>query len=1773
MFSWITQCSLAGMEPRVVCYYTNWSVYRPGTAKFNPQNINPYLCTHLVYAFGGFTKENNFKPFDKYQDIEKGGYAKFTGLKTYNKNLKTMLAIGGWNEGSSRFSPLVANAERRKEFVKNSIKFLRQNHFDGLDLDWEYPSFRDGGKPRDRDNYATLVEELREEYERESEKTGRPRLLLTMAVPAGIEYINKGYDVPRLMKYLDWMNILSYDYHSAFEPSVNHHSPLYGLEEASEYNYDAELNINHTIAHYLEAGAEPDKLVLGIPTYGRSYTLFNPEAAQIGDPADGPGEMGDATRENGYLAYYEICEKLKEGGWTVENPNKNAMGPYAYKENQWVGYDDLDIVRKKSEFVVERNLGGIMFWSIDNDDFRGSCHDKPYPLIEAAKEALLASVNKVDTYKSKTRNRPNRKEEEISEISRPVRKRVRPKIQREEEGIPKRKIKIAKTTTITTTTAKTTLSTPKYYTPEPPTTPDAGSDFKCEDEGFFPHPRDCKKYFWCLSSGPSELGIVAHQFTCPSGLYFNKAADSCDYTQNVRCVKPKSTTTSSSTSSTTSTTSTTTTTTSVPFFSTRRVPSKITAATSRSTYLATTPELDEYEYEYEDDVIDSEEDPQVIKELIHLIKKAGGIEELEKQLMMHANGSALVTNSGVTTPSVFSKTLYERVLKSTKTTDGISNINRATNSRGPQYTSAPETESTRSRGRLQYTAINRQRSTTEKDEVIVEAPPEDVQDRNSNKSPNVPEYVSIIRQGPSVTKDVSVDVVTQKTSIPEYVTIRRSRPTTETLKVEENDAEVERSATAVTAHDDVLISIKNNFTHFEVTQQTTESVSRRYTEASIPTVKVSDPITSKNILKPRPTQSETVYTNRYKIPPARTTETPSTKATEEPVRGNKPSRRRGYTRFELLESYDQELPDTKYQDRKFRPDIALEISDLSSLTSVDIAKPINGNSRRRIVPRPHTSESPLIETTTSTLRATIRNLVASRKPFSRVTVERSTSTTSASAISSSSTTIFPSTEVSTRARRVIKRFRSTPNSNTTASSTTSTTTTGRTTTTTTTPSTETVITTTSPFLKTTTTTTTTATPKDTAEPLPSVTEKDNLITDYDLYQTPEEEDENIRLSESTIREKSELHFNALQNELEKQQIFEKISKTSYLDKATESPNTFYRTRKVIRKLTPTTEITTTPNKNRTRKVIRKLVTTPTVPKMEEISEDDEKVPLSTEALIIETETNVPTFKDAVTTSSVVDSEEPTTISVSSTESTPAEKITPFYYRAKLSRPPFVLQRTKAVAEPSTSTTPTGSSTKNNFRRFERKKTSSTTTTTEKVLHTIPAYSTTSSSFSRNRVVYSTPSETTVSENVDNEQTEPTTLIEITTQTTNAIPTEYVVVSTTSDEIMTDKPIETETFTTQPSHQTITETGRLLLTTDKLSPQTTTTQLSSPLVKHDKPDIIRNPYQLKRPRPNNPELTTRKTDQAQKSSNSPEFTLRKIEQTAKFANHPELRSRKIIQTIKSANSPELTQRSTEKLSKSQNTPEPTPLKIEDPKSVNALLKNNRTKGLKIKFTNRNIKTTTAEPTTVELVTLLHVFAETDNPTTTPSPAPSTPPSSTTANDKIERLLEVNRIVEVSLKEGKMKSNNMIENEITLIPVLDRIGAISRITNIQIVDSSNETESIINKTYNFTPKPDSESSTIALEGLFHFKNEEDEVLETEHARYVNVKILNQDDASTPLKHSKDGKTIPLRIMSQDDDYSTSRAEVIEITPTYNSDLIRIAPIAITLKNMSHFNWTLP
>nr|XP_016936955.1 serine-rich adhesin for platelets isoform X2 [Drosophila suzukii] len=928
----------ASSEGRVVCYYTNWSVYRPGTAKFNPQNINPYLCTHLVYAFGGFTKDNQMKPFDKYQDIEQGGYAKFTGLKTYNKQLKTMIAIGGWNEASSRFSPLVASNERRQQFIKNILKFLRQNHFDGIDLDWEYPAHREGGKSRDRDNYAQFVQELRAEFEREAEKTGRTRLLLTMAVPAGIEYIDKGYDVPKLNKYLDWFNVLTYDFHSSHEPSVNHHAPLYSLEEDSEYNYDTELNIDYSIKYYLKAGADRDKLVLGIPTYGRSYTLINEESTELGAPSEGPGEQGDATREKGYLAYYEICQTLKDDPeWTVVQPNANVMGPYAYRRNQWVGYDDEAIVRKKAEYVVAQGLGGIMFWAIDNDDFRGTCNGKPYPLIEAAKEAMVDAlglgINEVakpsgpqkpsrsrSRDNASTRNRLNGKTEAPASSRRPSAPR-RPAVSSTTQAPPP-------STTFKLTEAEGSslyIGGRASTTPPPPTTPDPGSDFKCEEEGFFQHPRDCKKYYWCLDSGPSGLGIVAHMFTCPSGLYFNPAADSCDFARNVPCKTKKSTTVAPVTSTTpTTTTVRSNRVTAAP--TARPVYPRTTTSTTTSTTTTTTtrPATFDEDLEYEEDTdelspsksTDAEEDPQVIKELIDLIRKVGGVEQLEKHLLRNKDGSiTLKENSAsgaATTPSTISKSLYDRVLSRPGTLSSFTRnrfkISEATETSTEPTASSSGSPSGSSSGtsnsyskyssvlrgnsrqgpqnegieklaefdgflkeRKQYVTINRHRSASQGDE-------EEHADQQEEEENLAVVETTTRRPLSSVT--------------PSYTSLRRTRPTTVSPPAEESHEEAAEQQTQTQVKSYATLSRTRGRTTAppEVTESAPSSTTNRYKyfERTRPTKSATaedaeDPTEDEE--EEYDDEQKEIVTNRYQLSRTRgstTNTTPTTTTTQQP---------------------------------------------------------------------------------------------------------------------------------------------------------------------------------------------------------------------------------------------------------------------------------------------------------------------------------------------------------------------------------------------------------------------------------------------------------------------------------------------------------------------------------------------------------------------------------------------------------------------------------------------------------------------------------------------------------------------------------------------------------------------------------------------------------------------------------------------------------------------------------------------------------------------------
>lgn len=113
-------------------------------------------------------------------------------------------------------------------------------------------------------------------------------------------------------------------------------------------------------------------------------------------PANAAGRAGEFTGADGFLAYYEICDRVQNNGWTVYQDPQRRMGPYAYKDTQWVGYDDADTIRQKAQYVRDMNLGGGMVWALDLDDFNGRCGEGRYPLISTLQLVLAQPPNKHD---------------------------------------------------------------------------------------------------------------------------------------------------------------------------------------------------------------------------------------------------------------------------------------------------------------------------------------------------------------------------------------------------------------------------------------------------------------------------------------------------------------------------------------------------------------------------------------------------------------------------------------------------------------------------------------------------------------------------------------------------------------------------------------------------------------------------------------------------------------------------------------------------------------------------------------------------------------------------------------------------------------------------------------------------------------------------------------------------------------------------------------------------------------------------------------------------------------------------------------------------------------------------------------------------------------------------------------------------------------------------------------------------------------------------------
>ncbi|XP_043594466.1 probable chitinase 10 isoform X2 [Bombus pyrosoma] len=492
---------------KMICYFTNWAWYRQEGGKFLPEDIDPDLCTHVLYGFAVLDgSQLTIKPHDSWADIDNKFYERVAALKS--KGIKVLMAIGGWNDSAgNKYSRLVNSPSARQRFITTVIQFIEKYEFEGLDLDWEYPVCWQvdckKGPATDKEGFASLVKELSEQF--------KPRsLLLSAAVSPSKRVIDTGYDVPSLAKYLDWISVMTYDYHGQWDKKTGHVAPLYRLPN----DWEPTFNANFSIHYWMEKGAPAKKLVMGAPLYGQSFSLAERSERGLNAPTYGGGEAGEATRARGFLSYYEICERTLKKGWTVIQDKQRRIGPYAYKGDQWVSFDDTRQIKLKAELIKDLDLGGGMVWALDLDDFKNRCGCEPSP--------LLRTMNRV------LRNYP---------------KGPLCPVTNEFLTIDAGESIMGSTTTERPSWEPTTSTKPTYLPPTSTTAdPDSdiddtieieaeppiigGSPDDCGGRVFVPHKKDCSKYFLC------NFGKLT-EHSCPPGLYWNE--NRCDWPENTKC--------------------------------------------------------------------------------------------------------------------------------------------------------------------------------------------------------------------------------------------------------------------------------------------------------------------------------------------------------------------------------------------------------------------------------------------------------------------------------------------------------------------------------------------------------------------------------------------------------------------------------------------------------------------------------------------------------------------------------------------------------------------------------------------------------------------------------------------------------------------------------------------------------------------------------------------------------------------------------------------------------------------------------------------------------------------------------------------------------------------------------------------------------------------------------------------------------------------------------------------------------------------------------------
>ena len=336
-------------------YYSTWHFDDYSSLQKNVDVVN----LSFAYVTKNFTLDMSSinQRIDKYLEVRKYG-------------VRVVLSVQGYGANGQNFSDAASTPENRKKLADEMLKVVETYHFDGIDIDWEYPTYLTSRPVADKANYTLLMETIYGTF-----KQANPDYLVTAALPGGAYGFNR-YNLKDVEPFMDYLHLMTYD----LEASSNalHHCALYSSRgTATSASGDASVEI------YNVKGFPKSKIVLGIAFYGKYVSV--PEGTN-------GGLGGKTTSKYNTLTYGAIYQSFlsKLGNGVTYYWDKDSKAPYLYDKDRgyFITYEDEKSIAAKCDYARNEELGGVMIWELGED-----YEDR---LLEAVFKGMKRSVENFD---------------------------------------------------------------------------------------------------------------------------------------------------------------------------------------------------------------------------------------------------------------------------------------------------------------------------------------------------------------------------------------------------------------------------------------------------------------------------------------------------------------------------------------------------------------------------------------------------------------------------------------------------------------------------------------------------------------------------------------------------------------------------------------------------------------------------------------------------------------------------------------------------------------------------------------------------------------------------------------------------------------------------------------------------------------------------------------------------------------------------------------------------------------------------------------------------------------------------------------------------------------------------------------------------------------------------------------------------------------------------------------------------------------------------------